>query len=299
MRLLVLSDLHLELVGVTVPPGLGYDAVILAGDIHSPGRRAVRWARDESVFDTGKPVVIAPGNHEFYGACMPTELAEMRKAAAGSNVHVLSRDALVLDDPCGGQVRILGATLWTDFLLPVLDSGRPTSDVERALWNTNRFVNDFRLIDVECNDVPRGECSGLHLRRRPLTAEDTVAMHRVDRAWLEQQLAEPFVGSTVVVTHHAPCARSVHPKYASDWLSPAFVSDLPAEAFAGVALWVHGHTHMPSDDLQAGARVLSYPRGYRRKDSSFENAAFAQDLVVDGTQREAATSSASEGNAQP
>lgn len=35
MNVLVLSDLH-----------LGFDVVILAGDIHSPAKRAVQWAAD-------------------------------------------------------------------------------------------------------------------------------------------------------------------------------------------------------------------------------------------------------------
>ena len=35
-------------------------------------------------------------------------------------------------------------------------------------------------------------------------------------------LAEPFDGKTVVVTHHAPSSRSVHPRYARDLLTPAF-----------------------------------------------------------------------------
>jgi len=45
MKLLVLSDLHLELgITFTLPGGLEYDAVVLAGDIHSPGHKAVQWA---------------------------------------------------------------------------------------------------------------------------------------------------------------------------------------------------------------------------------------------------------------
>lgn len=46
---------------------------------------------------------------------------------------------------------------------------------------------------------------------------------------------------TVVVTHHAPAAGSVAERYAADWLTPAFVSDLPDGFFEIPALWVHGH----------------------------------------------------------
>lgn len=284
MKFLVLSDLHLEFASFDAPPGLEYDAVILAGDIHSPGHRAVHWARRDSVFGTRKPIVIVPGNHEFYGTCLPVELDEMRKAADGTNVHVLERDELVLDDPDGGHVRILGATLWTDFMLEVKGDDGCRADPERALAMANRYVNDFRLITV-----PVGQAPQPNLERRKLTAEDTLARHWIDRAWLLRQLASPFDGATVVVTHHAPGFESVAPQYVSDWLSPAFVSNLPEEFFGRraerrmtkPALWVHGHTHSSADYKRNRTRVLANPRGYRLKDSSFENSAFNPTLVVD------------------
>src|SRR3989442_123124 len=103
MKLLILSDLHLELgTSLTLLPGREYDVVVLAGDIHSPGHKAVHWAQRESNFG-GKPVVLVAGNHEFYGREFHTELAEMRRAAEDSNVHVLDRGEVVIDG-----VRFLG-----------------------------------------------------------------------------------------------------------------------------------------------------------------------------------------------
>lgn len=276
MKLLILSDLHLEHGGFEVPGALEYDAVILAGDIHNPGHRAVHWARRSSVFGTNKPIVLVPGNHEFYERELSAELAEMRRAAHGTNVHVLSCDSLVLDGPAGGQVRILGATLWTDFGLPVQEDGRDLIDMERALAVANRRLNDFRLISVSTGPVPK-----FNRGRRTLTAEDTVAMHWIDRAWLQHQLSLPFSGETVVVTHHAPSRESVHAKYVSDWLSPAFVSHLPDDMFGSVSLWIHGHTHTSSDYMRDGCRVVCNPRGYRYRDGSFENDAFRPACVVD------------------
>ena len=285
MKFLVLSDLHLEFASFDAPSGVEYDAVILAGDIHSPGHRAVHWARRDSVFGTRKPIVIVPGNHEFYGTCLPVELEEMRKAAAGTNVHMLDRNQLVLDDPDGGKVRILGVTFWTDFMLNVKVDDWYSVDPERALAMANRYVNDFRLITVPVVQSPQPKTE-----RRTLTAEDTLVRHWIDRAWLLRQLASPFDGATVVVTHHAPGAESVAPKYLSDWLSPAFVSELPDEVFRGYdagrrmtkpALWVHGHTHSSASYKRYSTHVLANPRGYRQKDGSFENSAFNPTLVVD------------------
>ncbi|GEM_PF-161730 len=285
MKFLVLSDLHLEFGSFEVPQTLEYDAVILAGDIHCPGHEAVHWACRDSVFGTKKPIILVPGNHEFYGRCMQAELREMREAAAGTNVHVMDRDEVVWDSPDGGRVRVLGATLWTDFALPMKVSGyRYESDVQRALADANKRLNDFRLIDVEYDiDHPREKASHAKARRH-LIAEDTVALHWIDRSWLLHKLAEPFDGATVVVTHHAPSKESVAARFERDWLTPAFVSDLPEEffgtAFDGPCLWVHGHTHTSFDYRRKGCRIVSNPRGYPLRNTTFENPRFDPGLIV-------------------
>lgn len=292
MRLLVLSDLHLEFgASLTVPPEVQYDVVVLAGDINSPGARAVHWAARESSFG-GRPVVYVPGNHEFYGREMRSELEAMRKAAQGTSVHVLSRDAVVIDG-----VRFLGATLWTDFALPVANEDEPVDfheeiDIARALAAANKYVNDFRNIEV-ATSMRRQYRE--RQKTRLLCAEDTLAMHWVDRDWLRRELDAGHDGATVVVTHHAPHRKSVAKRYRSDWVTPAFVSDLPDSFFVGRAmwvsgrqraiggpvLWVHGHTHSPFDYTVGSCRVISNPRGYRMRDSSWENLHFNPGLVVE------------------
>lgn len=274
MRLLVLSDLHLELgASLTLPPGLTYDVVVLAGDIHSPGAKAVHWAQRESTF-AGKPVVYVHGNHEFYGREMTSELEAMRAAAECSNVHLLERSSVVIDG-----VRFLGCMLWTDFQLPVQQAdGSREVDVSRALAQANRCMNDFRLIEVQS---PAERQRRAREFRRVLRAEDTLAMHWVDRDWLRRQLAEPFDGPTVVISHHAPAIGSVAEQFAADWLTPAFVSDLPDSFFEVPVLWVHGHTHSPFDYLRGGCRVVSNPRGYRMRDGLFENGRFNAGFIVE------------------
>lgn len=270
IRLLVLSDLHLELGnGLDIPAGLEYDIVVLAGDISSPGRKAVAWA--QRVF--GAPVIYVPGNHEFYGSAFGPELESMRQAAEGSAVHVLDRGSVIV-----AGVRFLGCMLWTDFQLPIGSGGQADTDVGRALMEANRGVNDFQRIQVSAPAMPadRGRDS-----KRLLRAEDTLAMHWVDRDWLRRELAQPFDGPTVVVTHHAPSSGSVATKYVGDVLTPGFASELPDAFFDTPVLWVHGHTHSAADYRRGACRVLSNPRGYRTRDSSFENHRFDAGMVVE------------------
>ena len=93
MKTLILSDLHLEFAPFEPAPDLGFDVVVLAGDIHSPAKRAVQWAADRF---RGKPVVYLLGNHEYYDGRLDTTLAEARREAEGTNVHLLDGDELSL-----------------------------------------------------------------------------------------------------------------------------------------------------------------------------------------------------------
>ena len=75
----------------------------------------------------------------------------------------------------------------------------------------------------------------------------------------------------MVVTHHAPHPGSLHPRYADDMLSAAFVSDLSSIIEAGQpALWVHGHVHTSFDYRVGATRVLCNPHGYGAENPDFE-----------------------------
>ena len=65
MRLLILSDLHLEFGNSFAPPKVGYDVAIIAGDIAVPAAKAVRWAKRPSTFPSARGVIYVPGNHEY------------------------------------------------------------------------------------------------------------------------------------------------------------------------------------------------------------------------------------------
>lgn len=126
MKLLVLSDLHLEF-GTFRVPEVEVDAVILAGDIAATAAKALRWAQRPSNFGEQTPIVFVPGNHEFYGGVMETTLGDMHRAASG-NVHALNSREVVLQG-----VRFLGSTLWTDFALAIETDEGTVSDVPRAM----------------------------------------------------------------------------------------------------------------------------------------------------------------------
>jgi 3',5'-cyclic AMP phosphodiesterase CpdA len=253
MRLHVLSDLHLE--GTPLePPEVDADVAILAGDI-STGTLGIDWGKRLSWAGGDRPVLYVAGNHEFYGERFPALIDELRAATAGSAVHVLENDEVVL-----GGARFLGCTLWSDFLF----AGPQQRAASMSLCA--RVVNDYRQIRSDAD-------GGL------LTPAQTLERHLGSRAWLAERLAAPFDGPTVVITHHAPLIRRRPPSEVLRRIGGAFVSDV-SDLMGGerVALWIYGHTHQPADLDVRGTRVLSNPRGYARESIAAFDPAGVYDL---------------------
>ncbi|HEX6138115.1 MAG TPA: metallophosphoesterase [Casimicrobiaceae bacterium] len=249
MKLNILSDLHLSLGPLAVPRS-DADVVILAGDLTRP-KEALAWASQIT-----KPALYVPGNHEFYGGSLDATIDELRRLASGTSVRILDDDEIVLDG-----VRFLGSTLWTDFMLHGEGEQRAA-----AMREARRLMRDFSRIRI-------GEAI--------FAPEDSAALFRAHARWLATRLAEPFAGPTVVITHHAPSRRSIHPRFAESLLNPCFVSDAEHLIDGSRArLWIHGHTHDSFDYVVNGTRVVCNPRGYA-KDGVNENARFDPEFCVE------------------
>ncbi len=265
MRLLVLSDLHIEYAPFAAPLDRdAFDAVVLAGDI-GQASLAVRWARE--VFPDHRIVQIA-GNHEFFNTVREPALQAMRETARQLEVDLIESDSVVI-----GELEFIGCTAWTDYRL-YEPAGRPrhmrAQDVMAA---TEPVMLDYRRIWVE-------EATAAQ-RMRPFRPSDSVALHEQAREWLARTLARPCsVARRVVVTHHLPSWHSVSPAYADSFTNPAFASDLDA-LFSGVDLWIHGHTHSSHDYYCSGCRVVCNPRGYPMRAGGFENPRFDPARVID------------------
>lgn len=238
MRIALFSDLHLEFMHYELwqPPALDVDLVILAGDIdkHDKG---IEWAR---IAFPDTRIIYVSGNHELYNGSVRGDLAQMRRTAARAGIDFLENDTVVIDG-----VRFLGAIGWSDFAL--YGEGECQAIAMNA---AQRSINDYRLI--------RGSDG------HPLEPRETARLHRETVAFLTAELAKPFDGKTIVVTHFSPHRGTIHPMYGGDKLTPYFCADMSwLMEKHKIDLWIFGHSHTNANFIaEGGCRVLSNQRGY-------------------------------------
>jgi calcineurin-like phosphoesterase family protein len=264
VKLYILSDLHLEHdISTFVPPAktvAAADVVVLAGDIFegNDGVKSIRWAAHAF---KGKPVVLVSGNHEYINGDWIESLAEMRRVAKLCGVHFLENDSVILH-----SVRFLGCSLWTDY--EYFGAERKKVAMEKALNYLPEFFSVMAGRDM-------------------LTPQMTVERHKESLDWLQKELAKPFDGSTVVVSHHFPHKNSCNQRYAGDLTTAGFGSRLDEALMCKANLWIHGHSHTSANyrvgDSKSYVRVICNPRGvpFAWFTNEWENQAFNPNMLVE------------------
>ncbi len=157
--------------------------------------------------------------------------------------------------------RILGTTLWTDYALNVLLR-------RQAIGEMHKLMNDYTL-DKRLSST-RGS--------RKIDTRTIRDRHIVQRNWLSKELAKPFDGPTIVVTHHAPSRRSLAGRDAGQVIAAAYASNL--DGFIEdrkIDVWVHGHTHDSCDYRIGKTRVVANPYGYEEE----LNLDFRSDFILE------------------
>jgi Icc-related predicted phosphoesterase len=273
MRINVLADPHIDLKfnDWTPPPDIRCDVVVVAGDTGAP---ATAWMHKLREWWPDKRIVAVLGNHCFYShhddkrpelkTTWERQRADAPRLAESLGIDLLDDRAIKIDG-----VRFLGATLWTDMQM------RPHwMSFDDAVRGAMR-MNDYR--------ATKTGAGGGKDRLRP---RDTIYAHRQSRKFIEDTLAVPFDGETVVVTHHAPSRQSLRNPEALSDLDWCYASDLESIMTGPDAptLWIHGHIHKNQDYTIGGTRVVCNPRGYPKywlPNAPRENPNFDPTLVVE------------------
>jgi hypothetical protein len=150
-------------------------------------------------------------------------------------------------------VRFVGTTLWSDFGA----LGAP----EKAYRAANFYLKKTQTTR----------------EAEPWLAQGVHAQALVCQRWLQNALATPFEGDTVVVTHFAPSLKSADPRYGLSPGTAGFCNTLD-DWLPQAKLWLHGHLHAPSDYVSEGCRVVANPLGYARKN---EQVTYRPNLLIE------------------
>ena len=249
MKIWVVSDLHCEasLWSPRVLPD--HNVLVVAGDVSSSPDAAIMELFRIAQF-TYAPIVFVPGNHDYFGA----RIDDAFDGLVTGGVRVLRPGAATVI----GRVRFIGASLWTDWQLV-------DNEFASQSWAARHMPEYGHVVRAD-GDL--------------IWPADVYDEHQRHRAAIDELLRVPHDGPTVVVTHHAPSIRSIHPGDRTDVSAAAFASDLEELILRRrPALWVHGHVHHAVDYRIGDTRVVCNPRGYRRGDFE-ERTGWREDLVV-------------------
>lgn len=288
MKIAVCSDLHLEFGPLTLENPGDVKVLILSGDILVEndlqiydrrqieggymGHRSIMWHTFfEEVCSKFPYVIYVAGNHEHYHGDFKYTLHNLKeKLHPFKNLYILDKETLYVDDVC-----FVGSTLWTDMNkrdpLTLHAIGSMMNDF-RCVKNSNREV--FRNVPLykkdEAGNYIKDENGnliqdGMKKKGEParFSPEDAADENEKCFGFIKHVVSEN--DKVVVVGHHTPSQKSMHPRYAYDNLMNGgyhnsyeeYIMDHPQ-----IVLWTHGHTHERYDYMIGDTRVVCNPRGY-------------------------------------
>lgn len=259
MRIKQMSDLHLEFDADFFPENKeSADILMLNGDIciaqyfekgeNSPYSHKADLARHffERVSNEYDHILYVPGNHEHYrGYIDRTDNILIEELSQFSNIHYLNESSWEF-----GGFTFLGATLWTN-----MNNNSPIT--EQYLMGG---MNDFRIVQWKKD--------GYGGKFRP---SDAAAIHRRTLKFFDEASADK--DNVIIMSHHAPSFKSVHPKYHNDThMNYGYYSDLDEFILdrPQIKLWTHGHMHDCFSYNIGTTKILCNPRGYHNENKFFK-----------------------------
>ncbi len=270
VKIQLLSDLHLEAHPHYRPtPAPGARLLVLAGDIGSyqagsqlPGND-FGLERFSPRLGWPFPVLFVPGNHEYDNLDFDAAHERLRQTCERLGITWLEREVLTMEG-----VRFVGTTLWADFDAFATDEDLAASSPAHLLKKRERAFRAANYYLHKTRTTRHGKA---------MLAEEWREQALVCQQWLRHALAQPFDGTTVVVTHFAPSLRSADPRYGLTPGTAGFCNSLD-ELLPRAQVWLHGHLHCQHDYLAAGCRVVANTLGYATKG---EQGGFREQLVLE------------------
>jgi predicted phosphodiesterase len=234
MKIQFVSDLHLEYKenreyfqkNPIKPIG---EVLILAGDIVNEINRNEAKSFFEDIESKFELIISAFGNHEFYLSNLDFSLPSYRKKI--SNNHLLLNNQTIYYKNC----RFIVSTLWSKI-------------EEEHREEISRRLNDYKYIEY------KGENFSTYYSND---------VFEFCKNFIINELEKPFIGKTIVITHHLPSYECVNPKWRNSSLASGFVNKLDEVILKYKPdFWIFGHQHEYSECKIGDTLLLSNPLGY-------------------------------------
>jgi len=179
------------------------------------------------------------GNHDSWKATSIRHSSERVREICKDLPNVHFLDCSIFEY---GGVRFLGATMWFSY---------PGTDACLLAWNWSDFQR-IRALHNEVGDYNRAAV-----------------------AFFENNVR----AGDVVITHHLPSNKSIHPMYARANTNCFYVCDMERVMYyQRPKLWIHGHTHESCNYMIDETNIVCNPFGYV---PSMLNANFDEGLVIE------------------
>lgn len=206
------------------------DLMCVAGDV-ADGSIDIQACLTALRAHTNAAIIAVMGNHDYFNETLSPHTVDRIQAILPERVFLLENQAIKLKG-----IRVLGCTLWTN-------------PREEAQETGQALMPEYAQVDNQAGEL--------------ISVADTVAAHQASVAWLSTELAKPFNGKTIVLTHHAPLFISQHDRHRFSELSAFFCVNLEDLILKHQPhLWIHGHLHDPVDYELDKTRIVSAPLGY-------------------------------------
>ena len=228
--------------------------LILAGDIwHAKKMYSFHnqsWIKE--LASRFQYVLFVLGNHDFWGGNLSKEYLRAEKELKKQNidnVYLLQNSIVNI-----GDIKIIGATLWTDLL---------NGDRELVI-DATKIMNDYKYIQVGegYTTLKPHHIMAEHVKSKDFIFTNAKKDYETQKVW--------------VVTHHAPSFQSVNISHYANTPLTNKEHGLDASNLeelilnSEIDLWMHGHTHLALNYSIGNTQVLSNPKGYPNEDTLYD-----------------------------
>lgn len=242
MKIRYLSDLHIDINKRYIEGGIyNYflnkfsqekaDCLIIAGDLAELKSVLLIEIFLDAASETHSNILWVFGNHEYYTAETYPEGDELNIIIKQWEDAYPKLSILHNKFIELNGIGIYGCTLW--------------SKISQYRAEVRRRLNDFNYI----KDLSIDDYNNLHDKQCLLLKE---------------------VKADIIITHHAPHAMSITPKYYGSIYNQCYYSNILENLSNPPKLWIHGHMHANVDYMINNTRVLANPHGYGMENSDFD-----------------------------